>query len=311
LDAALTVATLALFVADVYFLASQGAAALSEFGLALAGTAVAIAVCKAGFQPLGRCLSTSDSLKAPRNLRKFSDQSWQLVIHVAMTWYEWKLLAQNEWQWWADTKTLWSTLVGPTEAREPCPPELRWLYVAQLGVWFVTAFSHKFVEAKHKDYFVMYGHHVATLGLVTLSYFNAWTPVGLLVLFIHDSSDIVTDLLKMVNYLGLDSSSGLFLAEGFFVANLVSWGVLRLWFFPAKVIRSTFVDYPFALPLVHPGTMCRTLLVVLLLMHIWWYFLFFRILYRLLVGQDGHKAGAAEYEGSSDSEADVQEKKSH
>ena len=25
---------------------------------------------------------------------------------------------------------------------------------------------------------VMYGHHVATLGLVSLSYFNGWQPIG-------------------------------------------------------------------------------------------------------------------------------------
>merc|ERR1711879_1103795 len=106
----------------------------------------------------------------------------------------------------------------------------------------------------------------------------------------------------MVNYLGYDSTSGLFLAEGFFVINLVSWAVLRLWAFPTKVIWSTLIEYPYVLPLVHPGMACRALLVVLLLMHFWWYYLFIRIFLRLLVGQGGHDAGRQEYEGSSDSE---------
>lgn len=70
----------------------------------------------------------------------------------------------------------------------------------------------------------MYGHHVATLGLVSLSYFNGWQPIGttlavascsmlivvapeeaafatesiamsagLSTLFLHDSSDIIVD----------------------------------------------------------------------------------------------------------------------
>lgn len=307
LDAALTLATLALFAGNAFAFAREGTAAAVEFGAALAATAVAIAASKAFFHPLGRRLSTAASLNKSRNLRKFADQSWQLVIHLAMTWYEWRLLAANEWQWWNDPATHWN--MAWQKAEEPCPPELRRLFIAQLGVWFVTAFSHKFVEAKHKDYFVMYGHHVATLGLVTVSYLNGWTPVGLLVLFIHDSSDITCDLLKMVNYLGLDGSSGTFLAEGFFVANLISWGAMRLWFYPMKAIRSTLVDYPFELPLLHPGNLCRALLVVLLLMHIWWYFLFFRILYRLFAGQSGHEAGGAEYEGSSDSEAEASPEK--
>merc|ERR1712176_325185 len=164
--------------------------------------------------------------------------------------------------------------LDPTEAEEPCLPELRRLYVAQLSIWFVTAFSHKFIEAKHKDYFVMYGHHVATLGLVAFSYFNAWTPIGAMVLFIHDSSDIMVDLLKMVNYAGLDGDSGLFLAEGFFVANLFSWVYLRMWIFPTLVIKNTFYgwgSYPLQLPLLHPGVLCRCLLIVLFLMHCWWY----------------------------------------
>jgi ceramide synthetase len=300
LDLLLTLATLALFIGDSWALFHEGQEVLLEFLSALAATVVAISACKACSLPLGRRLSTSASLAKARNLRKFSDQSWQLLIHVGMTWYEWHVLSQFGWQWWTDRASHWS--MPWTVAETASPPVLRRLFIAQLGVWFVTAFSHKFVEAKHKDYFVMYGHHVATLGLVTLSYFNGWTPVGCVVLFIHDSSDIIADTLKMVNYAGLDSSSGLFLAEAFFVANLFSWGYTRLWVFPQLCIRSTFIDYPYVYTLA--GRTCQLLLVVLVLMHTWWYYLFLRILYRLLAGQAGHEAGGKEYEGSSDSEVD-------
>eukprot|EP00439_Symbiodinium_sp_Y106_P085530 s383_g28.t2 len=69
---------------------------------------------------------------------------------------------------------------------------------------------------------------------------------GLSTLFVHDSSDIIVDLLKMVNYLGYDSKSGLFLAEGFFAVNLVTWFLMRTYFFILKVIRSTIPKDYFA-----------------------------------------------------------------
>lgn len=34
------------------------------------------------------------------------------------------------------------------------------------GVWIYTCFIHRFVDARRKDYFVMYAHHVVTIALV-------------------------------------------------------------------------------------------------------------------------------------------------
>jgi len=304
----LTVATAALFAVNGYGFAAEGAAALGEFAAALAATVVATAACKAAFVFLGRSVSTKAALAKPRNLRKFADQGWQLAIHIFMTAYEWHLLAAMDWKWWTDTSTTWDHLrpAGAVPA-EACPTDLRRLYIMQAGVWFVTAFMHKFVEAKHKDYFVMYGHHVATIGLVTMSYYKNWQPIGLLVLFVHDSSDIPVDTLKMWNYLGYDGTSGFYFAEIAFVVNLVTWAILRLWVFPTKVIYSTFFEYPHTFFFFERA--CQGLLCVLQCMHVWWYLLLLRILYRLLAGQAGHEAGGAEYEGSSDSEREGEGKK--
>lgn len=43
-------------------------------------------------------------------------------------------------------------------------------YICQLSIWIVTCYSHRFVEERHKDYYVMYTHHIATIGLVTASW---------------------------------------------------------------------------------------------------------------------------------------------
>jgi hypothetical protein len=58
------------------------------------------------FRFIGSKIGIAKNLKKPRNLRKFADQSWQLVIHVAMTAYELKLLSA------AIGTSMWSTTVS-------------------------------------------------------------------------------------------------------------------------------------------------------------------------------------------------------
>jgi ceramide synthetase len=179
------------------------------------------------------------------------------------------------------------------------------MYLAQLAVWFYTAFSHRCLEARHKDYFVMYSHHVATLALVALSYYGGWTHIGLLILFLHDASDIVADLLKMCNYMGLDESSGTYLTEGVFALNIGTWAWLRLWEFPRRAVYSVAVEFPRGDQQPPPagGYACLVFLCFLQCLHAWWFYLFLRIAYKIVASAENpHDAGREEYEGSSDSE---------
>mmetsp|Transcript_10155 Transcript_10155/g.23182 ORF Transcript_10155/g.23182 Transcript_10155/m.23182 type:complete len:89 (+) Transcript_10155:420-686(+) len=56
----------------------------------------------------------------------------------------------------------------------------------------------------------------------------------------------------------------------------------------------------------HPNLSCYwapcILLTVLVWMHAMWYFLFWRILIKLIRGTNSHKVGEEEYEGASDDE---------
>ena len=125
----------------------------------------------------------------------------------------------------------------------------------------------------------------------------------MVILLLHDSSDVVGDLVKMFNYMGLDEKSGLYLTEVMFVINLGTWAWLRLWLFPRKCVYSAVFEFPLGDQGAAPaGRVCGVLLCVLQAMHVWWYYLFLRITYRLLSAENAHDAGREEYEGSSDSE---------
>jgi ceramide synthetase len=88
----------------------------------------------------------------------------------------------------------------------------------------------------------MYIHHVATITLVVGSHFLSQQRIGLLVLMVHDISDIFVDVLKLTNYLGYEGPRFLFAVEISFIANLFTFGFVRLYIFPVYVIRCTYFD---------------------------------------------------------------------
>jgi hypothetical protein len=201
------------------------------------------------FTVIGRHIGSVKVLEHPRNLRKFADQGWQLVIHLSMTVFELWLLNRPEvdWKWWNEPGENYgrfslrqSTHGSPKTVSLPASlpplfpitsnhsmlhqgaehhsvwelvdqaavdPILRSFYLCQLGIWFYTALSCRYVDARHKDYFIMFGHHVVTIALVGGSYWMGCLRVGLLVLLLHDSSDIVADLLKALDFFLLPSLS--------------------------------------------------------------------------------------------------------
>jgi ceramide synthetase len=270
-----------------------------------------------------------DPLAKERTMQKFVDQSWQLVIHVAMTSLELYILSTENW--YSDTTLLWI----PKPAQQ-LMDGIRWevkaLYCIQTAIWIVTCLSHRFFEEHHKDYYVMYAHHLATILLILLSYQNNYVRLGTLVLLVHDLSDIPVDVLKMVNYCKLEDMKGFFASEIAFILNLASWLYLRLYILPYRVMYSAwFESRKFAtqnntppsagwhkdgtfdqvesfignffmddLPMYWPNCL---LLTLLFFMHIYWYLLFLRILMKIIRGS-AHEAGKEEYEGGSDDEDD-------
>eukprot|EP00039_Didymoeca_costata_P014834 m.244738 g.244738 ORF g.244738 m.244738 type:complete len:343 (-) comp16106_c0_seq8:73-1101(-) len=318
-----TVLTFLLFgwmIGLCYLMYMRDIAELKEFAMYFIATSFAIPVIKSLSRRLGALLITKENAKKPRNLRKFGDQAWQLGIHITTTAIEYVIFLRHPVNLLVTHKGeggVWE----PVDQKANSDPLLNTLYMLQIAVWSYTALSHRFHEARHKDYFIMYLHHIVTIALVGISYTNGAMRVGLVVMFLHDSSDIVGDLLKMFNYLGLDEKSGLYITEMFFIGNLISWAYTRLYQFPLAVIyEMTFNDVmPHFRLQENPASMmslsvCHVMLVVLLFMNAWWFFLFLRIGYRIIFSsEDPHAAGREEYEGDSsnseDEENDVSQKK--
>lgn len=137
-------------------------------------------------------------------------------------------------------------------------------------------------------------------------------------MLVHDSSDIITDLLKMANYAGLDAAAGWYLSESLFILNIITWALTRLYYYAFEVVGNAHLHWPKLLPtrpadgsttyeyLAQQASLvaCLTLLYFLVVLNVLWWCLFWRILYRLLKKEKAHEIGADEYEGTSESEDD-------
>ena len=144
--------------------------------------------------------------------------------------------------------------------------------------------------------------------------------MGLLVLYVHDVSDIFVDLLKMTNYLKVEGARGWFITEISYVSCVVSWVYYRLYQFPFRAIYASFVE-PLRLLTKHPRqaitvlglewlppdlplyTEMNALLFTLLVLHIYWFHLFLMIGYRIVI-EGTREASRQEYEGDSDDEGE-------
>ena len=150
-------------------------------------------------RPLSRHLFADDPLGKSKTMHKFQDQMWQLAIHVSMTLLELYVLhlENGTVDWVANYWDLW--LPHPKNG-QMTKATAHLVYFLQIGIWIDTCLLHRFVEERHKDYILMFTHHLVTIALLSVSYYYNYIRIGVIVLYVHDVTDIVVDLLKIFNY---------------------------------------------------------------------------------------------------------------
>ena len=211
----------------------------------------------------GRSLAAR--VTAPREkIRKFGDQSWHLVLHCAFTAAGLYIVSGTRWL--DDAASLWQADGGAHVRsaddlfRLPSRASLHALYLAQTSVYVATTVSHVFVEERHNDFLLMLAHHLVTLALLGLSYWFNTLRLGVVVMLLHDASDIVIDVLKLFNYLGLEGRRHLFAVELTFATNFVTWAYARLYLLPVHVVWRGVIVAPREV-VTAPGSPGRAALV--------------------------------------------------
>ncbi|GMH26201.1 hypothetical protein Nepgr_028044 [Nepenthes gracilis] len=213
-----------------------------------------------------------------RKLRKFKESAWKCVYYLSA-----EVLAlcvtYNE-PWFTNTRNFW---VGPGDQVWPDQKiklKLKGLYLFAAGFYCYSIFALVFWETRRSDFGVSMGHHVATLILIVLSYICRFARVGSVVLALHDASDVFLEVGKMSKYGGAEA-----LASLSFILFVLSWILLRLTYYPFWVLWSTSYEVVLTLDKEkHPVEgpiyyyLFNTLLYCLLVLHIYWWVLIYRML---------------------------------
>lgn len=239
-----------------------------------------------------------------KRLSKFKDQWWQLFLHTVSTTLEIMSLSNNPWL--TDTKTLWT----PCPTDQTIDPITRHAYLFVLAGYIFTGYQHRFTMVPKKDYYVMFGHHIATVSLILGSFLTKAHRVGLVIMFLHDASDVVTDLTQIFNHSNMEGGEYYYVTEIFFVVMYVSWIYTRLYVLPFKIIKSVVTEGHSLCALQHPGepwlypkcegipffTAGVPLLCILVCMHAYWIYLFTLIFIKVLTAANSTSKGEV-YEG--------------
>ncbi|GIL87382.1 hypothetical protein Vretimale_1689 [Volvox reticuliferus] len=241
------------------------------------------------FEPLGRrAISGSDPKKTDvavdekeraNKLRKWNESCWKMTVYIAFT----TLAIAVSWGevWFTDSRYWWLGCTRFPPCNLPVSRGVLLFYCAEAGFYLQAIHFLAVHEERRKDWFESMIHHVVTSGLLFYSYAVNFTRVGVVVILIHDVSDIFLEMAKLCRYadrndIGLPT----------FIVFFVSWIVCRVVIFPAFVIRSTLFE-PVVLVAVYLGIEPRphweifnSLLLVLFVLHIYWTVLIFQVIKR-------------------------------
>ncbi|KAH6798659.1 LAG1 longevity assurance-like protein [Perilla frutescens var. frutescens] len=217
----------------------------------------------------------NETAERKKKIRKFKESAWKCVYFLSA-----EILAlsvtYNE-PWFTKTKYFWE---GPGNQSWPdlkYKLKLKSLYMYTGGFYVYSIFALIFWEMRRSDFWVSMGHHVVSSVLIILSYILRFGRVGSVVLALHDASDVFMEVGKMSKYRGAEA-----LASCSFVIFVIVFVVLRLIYYPFWILWSTsyeviqFMDKEKEGPVYY--YIFNTLLFSLLVLHIYWWVLMFRMI---------------------------------
>ncbi|XP_019165278.1 PREDICTED: LAG1 longevity assurance homolog 2-like [Ipomoea nil] len=197
---------------------------------------------------------------------KFTESMWKFAYYTTVEYCV--LKATYHLPWFYDIKQYFRG--WPNQELQP---SIILLYMCQCGFYVYSIAALLVWETRRKDFAVMMSHHIITVILISYSYITRFFRIGLVILALHDASDIFLEAAKLNKY--SKKEFGASLCFGLFA---ISWLVLRLVVFPFWVIKaSSFYilevlrmsdSYDKSLYYVF-----NTLLLTLLVFHIYWWIL--------------------------------------
>ncbi|MCL4131119.1 UNVERIFIED_CONTAM: hypothetical protein GTU68_064852 [Idotea baltica] len=201
---------------------------------------------------------------------KFMECAWQFLYYSSMFTYGIYVMLQKPWLY--DLNKCWYDY-----PYHNLDSDVWWYYMISLSFYWAMVFTH-FFEAKRKDFWQMFFHHLVTISLITFSWTCNFTRVGTLILILHDTADIPLQAAKMCIYVGHKA-----LCDAVFALFAVTWVLTRDCIYPFWIVRNTMFEATNIIPLFPAYYIFNTLLVILLILHFYWTYFIFRIIANTMV----------------------------
>ncbi|KAG8509236.1 Ceramide synthase 2 [Galemys pyrenaicus] len=211
----------------------------------------------------------------PSLLKKFREASWRFTFYlVAFT-------------------------AGMAVIVDSTIPSQYWYYMIELSFYWSLLFSIA-SDVKRKDFKEQIIHHVATIILISFSWFANYIRAGTLIMALHDASDYLLESAKMFNYAGWKN-----MCNNIFIVFAAVFIVTRLVILPFWIMHCTLV-YPLDLyPAFFGYYFFNAMLGVLLLLHVFWAYLILRMAHKFVTGKlvEDERSDREETESSEGEEA--------
>ncbi|CAL8101353.1 unnamed protein product [Calicophoron daubneyi] len=195
---------------------------------------------------------------------KFAESGWKLFFYGNMFVYG--LYALFDKPYFYDVR---HALIGYPAFF--MPREIYWYYMIELG-YYLSEMGWIFYGVRRKDFRVMLYHHMATVGLLWISYMVNQHRIGAIVLVTHDVADCFMESAKLSKYIKKERATTIF-----YIIFSVVWIITRLIYFPFWVIYTIVTLTPVIYGIYPTLLIFIGLLSLLQLMHIYWSYLIAKI----------------------------------
>jgi len=211
-------------------------------------------------------------------VEKFAQSALEAVTYGAFSVFGVRIVPKQTWFW--PSASWW---IGFPQKTLAVDGALRCYYLAY-GARYVAGAVNVLLEHKRKDFWEMQLHHVATIGVIWVSYAYGWTRVGAVIMLVLDPADVPLHLAKCSKYVGdaRRNKKFQFGADVFFGLFLVTFFIMRLVMYPYVVWSSHIEARRYFEPSVGYWT-CVTLLYIILGLQAYWFKLILNVVHRVLV----------------------------
>ncbi|KAA1092402.1 Ceramide synthase 6 [Puccinia graminis f. sp. tritici] len=218
---------------------------------------------------------------------RFVDQGYAVFYWGSATLIGMRVMASQP-TWWYNTAEFWK---GYPHWR--MEPTTKVYYLLQFSYWLQQMLIASLrIEKPRSDFVELIIHHLVTLWLVGWSYVTNLTMIGTTIFVSMDISDTFLGLSKCINYTKYQRTS-----EVSFAIFLCIWTYFRHWQ-NIRILYSVYAEYETLVPefakrwspsneVYLTGWMRWQIfapIMLLQILNLFWYFLIWRIVYRMVVG---------------------------